>query len=299
MSIQDVRCVLRTVPDKKTMICLTGGEPLVHPRFFDIAHAVIDEGFKWGMTTNATLINPETAKKIRLAGMQTVGVSLDGSANSHDDLRQVKGSWKKAINGICALQDAGYDPMVTTVFHRGNMDEFELTYELLRKIGVKSWRPINVEPIGRACEAGNMLLKPEEFRLLLSRIREKRNDPGCNMNVTYGCSHFVGVDNEGEMRDLYFLCGAGIFVASVRSNGDICACLDIENRPELVQGNIHRDNFMDVWINRFEAFRRDRTQDCAQCINCSDRFICGGDSAHTWDYDNKKPLLCGRDYMRN
>jgi len=292
-----VRSVLKTVPDRRTMICLTGGEPMLHPQFFDIANAVIDEGFKWGMTTNATLIDWEKAIMLRRAGMQTVAVSLDGLESSHDALRQVKGSWKKAIAGIRALQDAGYDPMVTTVFHKGNLDEFEVIYELLEKIGVKSWRPINVEPIGRACEAGNMLLHPEEFRLLLSRICEKRNDPGCGMKVTYGCSHFLGVENEGEMRDLYFLCGAGIFVASVHSNGDICACLDIENRPELVQGNVYRDNFMDVWLNRFEAFRRDRTEGCDQCRNCADRYICGGDSMHTWDFDNNKPLLCGRDYM--
>ena len=250
------------------------------------------------MTTNATLIDGETAKKIRSAGMETVAVSLDGLETAHDDLRRVKGAWQKAIRGIRALQDVGYDPMVTTVFHRGNIDEFEATYELLRKLGVKSWRPINVDPIGRACESGEMLLHPKEFRSLLNRIREKRNDPDCDMRVTYGCSHFLGAENECEMRDLYFMCGAGIFVAGVRSNGDICACLDIENRPELVQGNIREDCFMDVWLRRFEIFRRDRTQDCAQCAACSDRYICGGDSAHTWDYDNNRPLLCGRDYMK-
>ena len=94
------------------------------------------------------------------------------------------------------------------------------------------------------------------------------------------------------VRDHYFLCGAGILVAGVRSNGDICACLDIENRKELVQGNIRTDNIMEVWHNRFHAFRRDRTDDCAKCVNCSERFICGGDSTHTWDFAKNEPLLC-------
>lgn len=98
------------------------------------------------------------------------------------------------------------------------------------------------------------------------------------------------------MRDHYFLCGAGILTASVRSNGDICACLDIENRPELVQGNIHKDDLMEVWLNRFEAFRRDRTADCKKCVECPERFICGGDSTHTWDFSKSEPLLCLRDF---
>lgn len=94
------------------------------------------------------------------------------------------------------------------------------------------------------------------------------------------------------------MCGAGILTASVRSNGDICACLDIENRPDLVQGNIKTDDFYDVWENGFHVFRRDRTAGCSDCINCSERFICGGDSTHTWDFDADKPLLCYKDYRK-
>ena len=116
------------------------------------------------------------------------------------------------------------------------------------------------------------------------------------MEVTFGCSHYLGVEDERMVRDRYFLCGAGILTASVRSNGDICACLDIENRLELVQGNIRTDDFLDVWKNRFQAFRRDRTAACAQCLACPERFVCGGDSAHTWDFENSRPLFCLKDF---
>lgn len=88
-------------------------------------------------------------------------------------------------------------------------------------------------------------------------------------------------------------------MAGVRSNGDICACLDIADRKELVQGNIRKDDFLDVWRNRFEVFRRDRTADCGECVHCPERFLCGGDSAHTWDYDTGRPLLCLRDFRQS
>ena len=115
------------------------------------------------------------------------------------------------------------------------------------------------------------------------------------MEVTFGCSHYLGVEDERMVRDHYFLCGAGILTASVRSSGDICACLDVEDRPELVQGNIRTDDFMDVWLHRFQVFRRDRTADSARCMACAERFVCGGDSTHTWDYSRSEPLLCYRD----
>ena len=298
LTVTDVKTALRSISQDKPTICLTGGEPMLHPQFFDIAECVQSMGFVWGMTTNATLIDAASADRLKQAGMSTVSVSLDGMEQTHDRLRRRQGAWKSALQGLRALQNAGFEPQVTTVLYQGNFDELDQLYGLLSSMGITSWRPINVEPIGRACESSDMLLKPEQFSSLLSYIREKRFDPDCRMEVTFGCSHYLGVENERMVRDHYFLCGAGILTASVRSNGDICACLDIENRPELVQGNIRTDDFMDVWQNRFQAFRRDRTEDCARCMECSERLVCGGDSTHTWDFKQNRPLLCYQDYKR-
>lgn len=297
LTLQDIERTLQTIQCRKPMVCLTGGEPLMHPDFFEIGHRVKEMGFHWGMTTNATLIGPQEAEKIRRAGMSTVSVSLDGLEAQHDALRQTNGAWKRAIDGIRHLQAVGYAPQVTTVIHPGNINQLEPLYDLLCDLGVTSWRPINVEPIGRACESKDLLLTPGDFRQLIAFIREKRFDQRCQIEVTFGCSHYLGLETERMVRDHYFICSAGISTASVRCNGDICACLDIVNRPELVQGNIHTDSFMDVWLHRFGAFRRDRTADSPECAACPDRCICGGDSTHTWDFDQKRPLLCGLHMM--
>ena len=297
LTVGDVEKTLRTVMSERPMICLTGGEPMLHPVFFEISECVKNMGFSWGMTTNGTLIDDEAAQKLRQSGMSTVSVSLDGMEHSHDLLRGQAGAWNRAINGLRSLQKAGFEPQVTTVLHRENINDLEPLYDLLCGMDIHSWRPINIEPIGRACESSNNLLSREQFSHLISFIREKRFDPGCKMEVTFGCSHYLGVENERMVRDHYFLCGAGILVASVRSNGDICACLDIANRKELVQGNIKMDDFMEIWRNGFRVFRRDRTAECSKCINCSERFICGGDSAHTWDYEINEPMLCFRDLL--
>ena len=297
LTIGNIEATLCTIRQDKPMVCLTGGEPMLHPDFFEIAECVHSMGFFWGMTTNATLIDEESAAKLRQTGMSTVSVSLDGMEQSHDSLRRQKGAWRRALRGLKFLQDAGFEPQVTTVVHQKNFEDLEPLYDLLCKMGITSWRPINIEPIGRACESDGLLLRPEQFAALIKYIRTKRFDQNCNMEVTFGCSHYLGIDQERMVRDHYFLCGAGILTASVRCNGDICACLDIENKQELVQGNIKTDNFMDVWNNRFQTFRRDRTADCSKCMGCSERFICGGDSTHTWDFEQRKPLLCYLDYQ--
>ena len=295
LTLADVEKALRSVRSEQPMICLTGGEPLLHPDFFTIAGLIRSMGLYWGMTTNATLIDETAAKRLTEVGMSTVSVSLDGLEPSHDALRQKKGAWRLALRGLKCLMREGFEPQVTTVVHRDNIGELDALYRLLCETGIKSWRLINVEPIGRACESSELLLTPAAFAFLLSYIREKRFAPDCPMEVTFGCSHYLGVETERMVRDHYFLCGAGILVASIRSNGDICACLDVENRSELVQGNIRRDDILEIWHNGFQSFRRDRTADCAKCLACPDRFLCGGDSAHTWDYENRRPLLCLRD----
>ena len=88
-----------------------------------------------------------------------------------------------------------------------------------------------------------------------------------------------------------------LFVASILCNGDIYSCMDIERRPEMVQGNIMTDHFVDIWENRFQRFRQDRTNNCEMCRQCTDRKYCRGDSAHTWDYDNNQPLFCVKQFL--
>ncbi|MBQ7499574.1 MAG: radical SAM protein, partial [Clostridia bacterium] len=183
LSVEDIERTLGSLGSEKPMICLTGGEPLLQPDFFEIAARVSSMGFSWGMTTNGTLIDGEAAEKLREAGMSTVSVSLDGMEDSHDNLRRRKGAWKLALRGLRSLIGAGFEPQVTTVVHRDNINDLDPLYDLLCGIGIKSWRPINVEPIGRACEEGELLLKPEQFAALIGYIREKRFDPDCPMEV--------------------------------------------------------------------------------------------------------------------
>ena len=110
--------------------------------------------------------------------------------------------------------------------------------------------------------------------------------------MEYGCSHYLGPAWERELRDWYWLCNAGIYTASIMANGDIGACLDIERRPETIQGNIRQSRFKDVWDNRFQLFRRDLSEGSDFCRGCRHAGHCRGDAHHSRDYDNNRPMLC-------
>lgn len=277
---------------KSIMIAITGGEPILHPDCIEIIRYAHDFKFKIGMTSNGTLIDMDTARRLKKSGLNTISISIDGIGEAHDGLRMVKGSFNKAVEGILALKEAGIEPQVTTVVHKHNINELDKIYEFVVKNDIYSWRLTNVDPIGRALEDAEMLLDHDDMIRLFEFIKEKRFDPDNDIEVTYGCAHFVTFEYERNIRNFYFQCVAGTKAASVMANGDIGACLDIERRKTLVQGNAYKDNFIDIWENKFQFFRQNRSELSAKCSICEHRNVCMGDSAHTWDYDNNEPKYC-------
>lgn len=277
-------------------LCITGGEPLLYPEFFPLMEGAKERGFRWGMTSNATLISKEVARGLRETGMETISVSIDGLQPTHDILRGRAHAWKDAMEGIDHLIETGgfSHIQVTTVVNHDNLHELDALYEIFRKIDIDSWRIIGLEPIGRALEHPKKMLTGEDQAYMFSFIREKREE---QMPVTYGCSHYLGLDLEREVRDWYFLCNAGIYSASVTAEGEICACLDIERRPELIQGNIKEDRFSDVWKNRFQIYRKRLSSSCRECRECPAEEYCAGGSFHSWDFDENRQRVCMKDLL--
>lgn len=274
------------------MVCLTGGEPLLHPAIYDVIRKSRVLGFSVGITTNGTLIDNMSARHLQEAGLDTIAVSIDGIGKTHDEFRTVQGCFDKALFGIQALKRAGIEPQAISVIHKNNISQLDAMYSLFSKLGIYSWRLVNVDPIGRTLANKKLLLDGDDLKTLFDFIQDKRFNNSVEMEVTYGCSHFVTFDYERNIRDFYFQCGAGTLVASVMANGNIGGCLDIERRADLVQGNIYHDCFTDIWENRFTVFRRNRAEKSSTCRQCDLRGFCMGDSAHTWDYDNEEPLYC-------
>ena len=157
-------------------------------------------------------------------------------------------------------------------------------------MGLKYWRIIEVDPIGRAFNNDDILLDGDGFKKMVRFIKEKQLDN--KMCVSYGCGHYLGNGIDSDIRKFPFYCYTGVNVGCILSNGDIFVCPDVKRRPELIQGNIRKDNFMEVWEKKYKPYRK-ITRTCnATCKKCSEWKLCGGDAFHTWDFDENKPLVC-------
>ena len=285
--------VARDFDTSRMMLCVTGGEPLLHPDFFEIMAHARDAGLAWGMTSNATLITPHVARRLARVGMRTISVSIDGLEQTHDRLRRTPGGFRRAMAGIENLLEVGAFSavQVTTVVNHETISELDDLFRVLDELDIDSWRVIGLEPIGRARAHPELLLTDDDWRLLLGYIRAMRL---AGHPLEFGCSHYLGLELEAEVREWYWLCNAGVYTASVTSTGDVCACLDIERRPETVQGSVLEDRLRDIWEGRFELFRRDLSELSATCAGCEHAPFCRGDAHHSFDYDEGRPMLCMR-----
>ena len=277
----------------KILINVTGGEPLVRKDLCEVMeYATKELGFHWGMTTNGILLNDENIEKLKKANMETISISIDGLKETHDEFRGVPGSYEKIIENIKKLKQADFVKhiQVTTVFHKKNINQLEELYNIMLRLSLDSWRLVSMDPIGRAKENNELLLDAQELKKLLDFIVKKNKNK--KLRLDYGCPGFLGLKYEKEARPYYFYCRTGINVASILYNGDLFVCPNVPRVKRLIQGNIRKDNFKEVWDNKYTEFRNNDRTKCEECSKCKWWEECLGGAYHTWNFEEKVQNKC-------
>jgi heme d1 biosynthesis radical SAM protein NirJ len=92
---------------KVPVLILSGGEPLLRPDIFDIAHRAKAMGFYTALSTNGTLIDESNIEKIAAVGFDYLGISIDGIRATHDRFRRKEGAFEASIHGLrlCRNED--------------------------------------------------------------------------------------------------------------------------------------------------------------------------------------------------
>jgi radical SAM enzyme (rSAM/lipoprotein system) len=281
-------------PHDHITVIITGGEPLLRKDLEECGFEIRERDMRWGIVTNGYAYTRERHISLLNAGMGSVTLSLDGLTDTHNWLRNSPKSFERALNALQLMSSsARLTSDVVTCVNKQNISQLEGIYRLIKENGGKAWRIFTITPIGRAKENEDMLLNADEFTYLMEFIKEKRKSG--TVNVKFSCEGYVG-RYEGEVREEYFFCRAGVNVASVLIDGSIGACPNI-NRS-FVQGNIYKDNFMDVWNNRYQLYRNRDWTKTGQCASCKEYKYCKGNGLHYWTEDRKNILACHCDLIK-
>jgi radical SAM protein with 4Fe4S-binding SPASM domain len=216
-----------------------------------------------------------------------VSVSFDGFEDVHNYIRQNPDSFERARQAVANIREVeGLTYDVITCATPAIMDRLEQWKEFLISEGITRWRIFSVFPAGRAKRDETLHLNPEQFRTLMEFIRKTRKEG--RINLSYACEGFLG-GYETEVRDHFYMCTAGVTVASIRVNGDISGCTSV--RGNYAQGNIYKDRFWDVWQNKFKPFRDREWTKQDECADCKVWEFCRGGGMHLRD-DQGKLMYC-------
>jgi len=278
----------------KIMIVFTGGEPLVRNDIELCGTELIKQEYPWGIVTNGVLLTRQRLNSLINAGLSSITISLDGLESSHNWLRNSK-CFDNVIRAVkLTVEQKELILDIVTCINQKNYGELNDIKELLISLGVNRWRLFTISPIGRAKDNPDLALTNHQFKDLMEFIKKARL--GKLIEVNYECEGFVG-KYEMEVRDGFYFCRAGINIASVLLNGSISACPNIDNRYS--QGNIYKDNFLDIWNNQFKPMRQRDWMKTGICENCKVFKWCNGNGMHLRNHGLNNVLSCQYNMLIN
>jgi radical SAM protein with 4Fe4S-binding SPASM domain len=282
----------QSFPDPRPFVVLTGGEPLCHPALPRLLEAIRGAGLRCGLVTNGWLLDEARVEALLERGVESVTVSLDGPADSHDWLRGRAGSFERALRGVRLLARSGIRVFdVVTCANPRNLAELPRVEEILKEAGALRWRLFSIFPKGRARSRPELVLSTAQLRELLGWIAERRRaNEGAPFAIDFCCEGYLPPRLDRRVRDEPYFCRAGISIGSVLRDGAISACPNISRA--LVQGDVRTDDLRRVWDEGFAAFRDRAWMRKGPCAACAEWRRCLGNSMHLWDEELGHTCLC-------
>lgn len=240
----DPALVERALPEFRqagiVQIALTGGEPILHPRFPELIELLAGGGFHLGIVTNGWLherylrvIEPQRARIAYLA------LSLDSHLeHEHDRLRK-KGSYARVLAAIRAFDAAGYPINLSHIVSRRTAGHLLAFGNFVKGLNVR----VNV---GRAIATpgnGDWQLDPAQKRNLKTGLGLLRRQLGPRLSTTSSlglCDDLVYCTNFRDMSSVV-----------LRYDGAVAFCCDcVASNRGAVLGNLREESFTRI-VQRF------------------------------------------------
>jgi pseudo-rSAM protein/SPASM domain protein len=279
------------------VVLFSGGEPLGRSDLVELVAHASDAGLRPVLSTNGTLLTEERAEALREAGLQYVGVSVDGLRERNDEFRGQEGAFDRALAGIEASRSAGLKTGLRYTITRHNAGDLEAVVDLLAERGVDRFCFYHLDYGGRGADIQDVDLTPEERRDAVRRV--------CEMTREYHAEgHEIETLLVGNYADAAYLVEyarrelgdeqAEHVLAYLRRNGgdptgERVADVDYQGNVHLTQfwqgyalGNVRDRPFGDIWTDEsnplLRALRERETHLQGRCGACQYRDVCRGAS---------------------
>ncbi len=256
-------------------VTLMGGEPFMRRDWTDVAARLTGAGVIVEVLTNGHLVDDEIVQQLLDTGVSSVSISVDGTPEVHDELRDQAGSFEEALGAVRRLKAAGFPVGVVTQINRLNLLTLPGLYRHLLDAGVDGWQLQLSEALGRFKEHDQLTVLPEDLpgieAFLLTVIDDGKLWAYAADNIGY-MSRSEPVIRAGEKDSQAYWCGchAGERIIGISSDGSVRACLSLPE--EFNEANVRERTLQDIWRDE-ELFDITRTPSgktltgyCADCV---------------------------------
>ena len=246
-------------------VCLTGGNPLLYPRFKELYQAASDSPLLISILGNPTT-REELEELCRIERPTHFQVSLEGLAEHNDRIRG-PGHFKRVMEFLPILRDLGIEAGVMLTLTRDNMEQVIPLGEVLEgKVDC-----FNFNRLAQVGEGANLGIPTGgEYIDFLKRYEAAAEASA----VMYYKDNLFNVLRHESGRPLIdgctgFGCGAAFNFIAVLPDGEAHACRKF---PSPI-GNVLESGIQGVYDS--EAAKKYRNG-CTACRDCRIRHSCGG-----------------------
>jgi len=308
MSFLEVKSMLDDMNNLATQWSLnprfqvSGGEALLRKDIYSIIEYATSNGIVTRVLTNGTLLDIESAKKLASLNLDGIQISIDGSEEKHDFIRNCQGAYKRSMAGIKNARSYGIDVTVSMTAMKSNSGDLEDVIKNSISSGANFLGFQSYVPNPKQGANDEEYLGPEEtYHLFLEteRLKEKYGD---KISILQGEVLWNLRMRDDDLKkksreEMKFLggCSAGYFSLSVLSNGDVYPCrrlpIKIGNIKEGIKKLILEPEVMQNLRNLNQL---KKNSDCDMVTHC--RGCRAVAYAITGDYMAKDPM-CFKHFM--
>lgn len=215
---------------------ISGGEPLLlGDDLFDIMDILHDDGTHFLLITNGFLLSEEKIRKLTKYRYKWIQISIDGATPEyHDEFRQRKGSWERAVNGAFMVSSSGLPLTIAHSVSAQNLNDVDAMCDLAYDLGAGNIILGEISLSGRTYENRNLLLNEDEREHLLEKIEYNAKRFKGKMQVQRSMSEKLQYEQQ---------VGIPCTGLIIRPDGNI----RLDCMAPFVLGNVLKDDFVEIW----------------------------------------------------
>ena len=261
-------------------LTLSGGEIFLRPDLYEILSEARRLHFDISLKSNALLVTPERAARLREFGVRRVQISVYSDVSAvHDAITKVPGSLERTLAAIPILLEHGLQVKLACPLMQENLTAYRGVMALAEQLGVPYVIDLTITPMMDG--SSGPLAHRASVSSLLPVLRNPvlhacKPQPAAEAAATmdalppaFGSAASSGIESNAY-EDLP--CSAGHNSCYISPYGDVFPCVQLPQPA----GNLRREKFNDIWYGspKLERLRAIRESQLPVCSRCEIRAYC-------------------------